>query len=318
MEDTRLAVNPNPNWQAVLRVVSMSGGLVAVNEPGPNVQIRAGKKGKTIHTLQISADTSLFHALQETGFHLIGTTFVVNENELKGLQRPQFWAFSPSKGWLAWDVKQKWRQITFAAAKADKMPLMDMASRIASGLTYAESRLLDLATAYSIQLGARLHENDAKEYERFKDTNSFAVYKAINALFWEMAVLRDTLAEFAASFCFSLVGIRTMRRLCKSLATAPFGDSLADEILHATDQASGGMAGEVHKLSELLHAPVLFGTSCRTCFCDTGHGKSPLFLARASNLLPTAQRHRQAFERAVAWPSFQFTGGIASCSIASA
>ena len=240
MVNTELAMDSNSEWPGVLRVVWIAGGIVAVNEPGPDIQINAGMAGHNICMLRISTFASLFETLQEKGFPILGTTFVVSPAELQGLRRPDFRAMSPSKSWIVWDVTQKWRQIAFAAGQSGGMSLMDVASRIASGLRYSEMRLHDLATAYSVQLRGRLHENKVKDYQAFKDTNSFEVYKAIHALFWEMAVLRDTLAEFAAVFCFSRVGVRSLRGLRKSLNENLPGDPLADEILRATDQSSRG------------------------------------------------------------------------------
>jgi hypothetical protein len=196
--------------------------------------------GRSICRLRISTYPNLFDALRKEGFPILGATFVVGPEELQGLRRPEFRAISPTKGWLVWDVQQQWRQIAFAAGTSGHMPLMDVASRIASSLGYSQMRLHDLLTAYSVQLRGRLHESEAKDYQAFKDTNSFEVYKAIHALFWEMAVLRDTLAEFAAAFCFSRVGVRRLSKLLKSLDENPSCDPLADEILRATDQSSRG------------------------------------------------------------------------------
>ena len=192
-----------PGWHNVLRLVWMSGGVVAVSEAGPKVQINAGLNGPKILELCLGSYASLFKVLQEQGFPIIGTTFVIDPEELEGLRPPDFRAAGPTAGWLVWDVKQEWRQIAFAAGKSDKISLMDVASRIASGLTYSQMRVYDLAAAYSTQLRGCLYKEEAKEYQAFKDVNSLEVYKTIHALFWQMAVLRDTLAEFAAVFCLS-------------------------------------------------------------------------------------------------------------------
>ena len=120
------------------------------------------------------------------------------------------------------------------------MLLLDVASRIASGLSYSQMRLHDLVKAYGAQLRGLLHREDPKEYQAFKDTNSIEVYKAIHALFWEMAVLSDTLAEFAAAFCFFRPGVRKLSRLCKFLKEKPPHDALCEEFLRITDQTSNG------------------------------------------------------------------------------
>jgi hypothetical protein len=233
-------MNTAKEWKNVGRIVWATGGVVAINEPGPNVKVTAGLGGHAIFNLSITSFPDLFSDLVRQRFKIVGVSFVSTPEELQGLRPPEFRAWSTANGWFMWNVIQSWRQITHAAAKANQMPLMSIASRLAMGLRYSEMRLRDLATAYSSQLRAYLCTSTAKEYAQFKDFNSFEVFKSIHALFWELAVLRDTLAEFASVFCYSLSGIRTMRGLCKELTSKPSRDALAEEMLRATDKKSGG------------------------------------------------------------------------------
>jgi len=191
-------------------------------------------------TLRIPTYASLLTAIRELDVSIIGATFIEGTEEALGLRRPQFRAFNTDEGWLVENMHQKWRQIAHASSQRDEMQLMDVAARVASGLSYSEMRLQDLAEAYSVQLRSCTHGNAIQEYRRFKDTNSPAVYKAIHALFWEMAVLRDTLAEFAAAFCFAREGVTTLTGLTRSLRKAPSSDDLARILLGATDETTNG------------------------------------------------------------------------------
>jgi len=214
-----------------------------VSEPGPRVHINVGVNGREILGVSLSAYSNLFIVLREQGFPIMGATFVIDPEELGGLRPPEFRAAGPAGGWLVWDVWQKWRQIAVGAGKSDKMSLMDVASRIASGLTYSQMRVRDLAAAYSTQLRGCLHNDEAKEYRAFKDINSYEVYKTIHALFWQLAVLRDTLAEFAAAFCFSRPQVTSLKGLLKSLRQDPVpGDPIAAEILQSGDKSGGWLA----------------------------------------------------------------------------
>ena len=167
---------------------------------------------------------------------------MIRPEEAQGLRPSEFRAMSDNNGWLVWDIHQQWREIAHASGRCDEMLLMDVASRIAAGLTYSEMRLHDLVEAYSIQLRGRLYKNTdmskENEYTRFEDTNSFSVYKAIHVLFWEMAVLRDTLAEFAAKFCFGQPEVSTLRGLIKRLKN--HADPLAGQLLKDADLVTGG------------------------------------------------------------------------------
>ncbi len=227
-------------WHEVVRLVWIAGGVVAVNEPGPIVQIRAGMAGHSICRLHIETYASLFEVLRQKGFPLLGATFVLDQAELQGLRAPEFRVVGPSRGWPVWEITQKWRQIAFAAGKSGHMLLMDVASRVASGFRYSQMRLHDLVTAYSTQLRGHLHESEPRDYQAFQDTNSFEVFKAIHAMFWEMAVLRDTLAEFAAAFCFSQAGVKSLKGLRKALKSSAVPDPLASEILRASDESAHG------------------------------------------------------------------------------
>jgi hypothetical protein len=236
-------MNSDSSWHAVLRLVWLTGGVVAVNEPGAKVQIKAGINGKLIETFEIGSYANLFAALRAKGLAILGVTFVIDRRELELLWRPEFRVMNPQRSWLIWDLKQQWREIASAASKSD-IHVMSIASRIASRLQYSQMRLEDLASSYSVQLGAHLHEADPSEYQAFQDGYCFEVYKGIHALFWEMAVLRDTLAEFAARFCFSIANVRTMNHLRKALAKNFSTDPLAREILDSTDESSKGWLAE--------------------------------------------------------------------------
>jgi hypothetical protein len=61
-------------------------------------------------------------------------------------------------------------------------------------------------------------------------------------LFWELVVLRDTLAEFAAAFCFSQPGIRTLKELVGFLKTATSDDPLSAEVISAFTEETGWLA----------------------------------------------------------------------------
>lgn len=205
----------NNDWPQVCRIVWLGGGIVAINKPGVSVQIQAGINGETLYDFQLSSYPSLFHILEQLGFTVIGATFIQDSDEMTGVRPPMYRAWAGS--YLVSDLHQQWRQIAHAAGSDNKMVLMDISSRIASELMYCEMRLLNLSEAYSTQLRGRSAQDLHKEFERFKDMNSSSVYLAIHALFWELAVLRDNLAEFSAKFLFSFEDISTFSKLLKKL-----------------------------------------------------------------------------------------------------
>src|ERR1019366_7334850 len=109
--DNELAMDAKSGWLTVLRLVWIAGGVVAVNEPGPDVQITAGMAGRSLSRLSINTYGDLFAALMARGFPTLGAIFVVSPDKLQGLQRPDFRAISPTKQCLPWEVQQRWGQI---------------------------------------------------------------------------------------------------------------------------------------------------------------------------------------------------------------
>jgi hypothetical protein len=232
-------MNPKREWPIALRLVWLTGGLVAVNEPEePDVQIKSNVMGRVFAAFTIPTYSALFSALKSLELRIIGTTFVTDEKQLVGFLAPEFRAAGTAVGWPVWDSRQQWRQVVFASSRKRQLHLMDVASRISAGLQYSEMRLYDLAASYSGQLHSRLHQDEVKPYQAFKDTNSPTVYKNIHALFWEMAVLRDALSEFIAVFCLGRNDATTLSGLLRSLNKIPSNDSFADEVRRIADRTN--------------------------------------------------------------------------------
>jgi hypothetical protein len=211
-------MNSQEEWPAVLRLVWLTGGLVAVSEPAEaEVSIKSNVAGRTFAKLTIATYTEMFSVLRSLGFRIVGTTFVTNAQELEGLQAPEFRAAGLNGGWPVWGATQRWKQIAFASSQKGQSRLMDVAARISAALRYSELCLHDLANAYSRQLRSRVQTKEPEPYVRFKDTFSSSVYKDIHSMFWEMAVLRDVLAEFIAVFCLGRSEATTLSGLLRFL-----------------------------------------------------------------------------------------------------
>src|SRR6516165_9497834 len=115
-------------WPAVLRLVWLTGGVIAISQPvSPVVEIKAGDGGSDLFAFQISSFAALYEALKAHGLSIMGATFYQSQEELAGLQPPDFRAASAAGAWHVWDAHQKWRQVVFAASKRGDLRLMDVA-----------------------------------------------------------------------------------------------------------------------------------------------------------------------------------------------
>jgi hypothetical protein len=234
-------MNTKSDWPASLRLIWLTGGLVAINEPESNlVSIHTSVNGRKLAEFNISTYGAIFSALKVRGFKIIGATFVTGSDQFEGTRATEFRMAGLDGGWRLWDTFQAWRNIVSAAAKANDMRLLDVSSRIAAGLQFSEMRLYDLAMSYSAQLHAHLKNAEPKEMQAFTDTFSPGVYKDIHSLLWEMAVLRDVLAQFVAAFCLGRDGITTLSGLRKSLKKETSTDLEANEFLSLSDKNTSG------------------------------------------------------------------------------
>jgi hypothetical protein len=78
-------MNSIQEWPAVLRLVWVTGGIVAVNEPAETeVSIKSSVAGRPFATLTINTYAEIFSALRSLGFRTVGTTFVTNAQQLEG------------------------------------------------------------------------------------------------------------------------------------------------------------------------------------------------------------------------------------------
>lgn len=223
-------------WPNVVRVVWLSGGLVAINEPGRLVKVEAGINGPILFSYQLGRYESLFVTLVAQGLSVVGVTYITDVDESQGIRPPKFRAyFLNQPQWRAFEAHHQWRRIAHAAARRDEMVLMDIASRIAIELSYCESRLQSLSEAYAIQLGSKGVQGDLSKEGWFQDLNSQRVYMDIHAVFWEMAVLRDYFAEFAAQFVFGIGKVTKFSKLLPKLAR----EGVADDELYILLREAG-------------------------------------------------------------------------------
>lgn len=222
-------------WPAVGRIAWLKGGLVAINEPGKTVKIEAGIGGPILFSYQLNNFGSIFSTLVAQGFSVIGATYITDVEESQGIRVPEFRAyFAKQSKWRAFEIHQQWRQVAHAASQQDKMALMDIASRIATELSYCETRLQGLSEAYAIQLGSKGRQGALNHEGGFQDSHSQRVYMAIHAMFWEIAVLRDYFAEFAAQFVFGIEKVTKFAKLVPALARSGIDrDELAQMLLAA-------------------------------------------------------------------------------------
>jgi len=210
-----------------------------LDNTGSKTVLSAGLGGPVLTEFNNPAFGQLFTTLTQLGVLVVGCEFYQDVEEMQGLRPAEFRVFMTGRGWLAHDTWDKWRQVATASMRADQMDVADGAARIAFEMQAVEHRLLELCRAYTNQLRSLVVQNELEDYKRFDDLNTGPVIHCVHALFYELAVLRDYLAEFMARFVFRVQGkdggpIRRMASLRKHLVTKPVEDPLCSEIIQST------------------------------------------------------------------------------------
>ncbi len=193
--------------------------------------------------MQFEIDTfpGLFVRVTQLGLLVIGCQFFQDADEVQALRPPVFRVYAPGHGWIAHDAWMLWRQVAATALRSDRMEIADGAARVAFELEAVEHRTLELCKAYATQLRALVVRNEIEPYKRFEDLNSGPVLHSVHALFCELAVLRDYLAEFISRHVFAIYKdktqpVRSMARPAAVLRAQPGDDPLANDLLASTDR----------------------------------------------------------------------------------
>lgn len=184
----------------------------------------------------------LFSCLSSCGVPILGITSFQFSDELTGRRVPLFMAWQDAEYW--WGAKQAhnlWHMVSYGSRVVGEGRLADLADRIACAIDEGQTHLQSLCRAYATQLGAQDADTWALSSRSFSDSHSQAIYAAIHSFFWQLAVLRDLLAEFTAEYVFGCHAVATYRGLLNELKS----DSTRDPELAATLLAAGDVGGWV-------------------------------------------------------------------------
>lgn len=238
MADTATVQFPDKNYRsppALAYQAWLSGGQVALyRTDSGRLDHTHGLSDFVFASLQPLRLEKLFSCLSTCGLPILGITPYQFPDELAGRHIPLFLAWQDTEFW--WGAKQahdRWHMVSYGAEAVNQTRLAGLADRIACAIGECQTHLRNLCRAYATQLGAQ----DANTWTLsrcFADSHSQAVYPAIHSFFWQMAVLRDLLAEFAADHVFGHHNIATFKGLLDRLKRDPTPDpKLAAELLNA-------------------------------------------------------------------------------------
>jgi hypothetical protein len=112
-------MEPKNAWPAALRMVWLTGGLVAINEPESNlVSIQTSVNGRKIAEFNTPAYPAIFSGLVVRGFKIIGTTFVTDPDQLEGTRAQEFRLAGLNGGWRLWDIRSKRGETSYRSTES--------------------------------------------------------------------------------------------------------------------------------------------------------------------------------------------------------
>lgn len=192
-------------WLA-FRVVHSLGGIRLVNEYGPPVKIIPNAINGKAASFKIASYGALFNSTEKIGLPIIGVEFFTHSGQFKGTDIPEwlsYYKFGESV-WANEEGIRLWSNIGTGAHKAKNGHLWDLGSRVSQQLRVCARRLNELSNSYNSQLLSVSEEKDFTKNNRFMNGYTWLCYLSIQSFLVDICILRDYLAEFAASYVFEL------------------------------------------------------------------------------------------------------------------
>lgn len=156
---------------------------------------------------------SIYRTLETFGLHIVGADFYSHAFEIRGIVLPN-WRPHHRKAQAVWtctETAQTWRNIAYAAFQKRNGKLWDVSSRIAYHLRACNWRLREISESYNNQLNARINAENFEPGQLFEDGYTPLVYLALQTFLIDACILRDYLAEFAASVFSRRFGLNTQK-----------------------------------------------------------------------------------------------------------
>lgn len=227
------------------RIIHLFGGCRAINGFEPMVYLDPAPIETESSALEVKSYGSAYPELEAFGLNIVGVDFYAHSLAIKELIPPEWRVCNHTKRtpWPCAQAIQKWSEIGHGAFQKKDGILWDQASRIAYQLRACTWRIREISESYKIQLNARVRQQDFKPGTRFVDGFTLPMYLALQAFLVDACILRDNLAEFAASFIFAsrypaLPKLTTMAGLKKHLISKveSSSDQLLEQLKGYTDE----------------------------------------------------------------------------------
>lgn len=242
-------------WPGVFRTAHMPGGLRAV-EIGPTV-VKFGPMIAGEATLTTTDFASLGKDLRRlTGLLPLGVEYFRTDEEIDGKAQSDWRCILPRQQnkWPTHEAELNWSGLSNSARLRGDSRLYLIAGSITSQNRFAAMRLLDLSNLYRRNIECVIASGmDMAENVVMRGYHADLLFSSIHAAFFEIATLRDYLAEYIAFAVFGDKDVDAFNKLSGLVRKRGTATALEAEIDAIYNQQSGWLFQFSERRNTLAH-----------------------------------------------------------------
>jgi hypothetical protein len=219
-------------WPCVFRTLHLPGGMRVVETAPGKAQFAPISTGSI--ELNIKSYQDIANELKRAiGLPILGCECFRDDEEIEGL-RPASWRpVLPKRAneWPTHVAELNWSGLSNVAQKRNDPRLYLIAGAITSQFRFASVRLLDLSESYFKNIDVILKSRtELSEGILVRGYFVDQLYSSIHAAFFEMATLRDYIAEYIAYQIYRDTKTNSMAWLFEKIQKGGFSTELEKEI----------------------------------------------------------------------------------------
>ncbi len=225
-------------WPNLVRIVHLSGGIRAVNNPGPIVSIIPSLNDSNI-TFEIPSYQSLIAGLKKQILSPLGIDFYRMPEEIDGLYPPYWRSVS-----TAHNAIDTWRQLFNSGHDEKDYEFAEISSKIAFQLKAIEYRLREISESYHSELSAVCAKKEFKHGNGIESPNSYPIYLSVHSFLIDACTLRDYLSEFLSIYHYGKYKkVDSLSSLLREVIKKnKIDDRISKVILEITDNPFGWLS----------------------------------------------------------------------------
>lgn len=242
-------------WPPAFQTAHMPGGIRAV-EIAPGI-IKFGPLTDGEKTLTLTSYPDFGRCLRvNTGLQPLGIEFFRTDEEIDGKAQSDWRCVLPAQAnvWPTNVAELNWSGLSNAARLKGDSRMYLIAGSITSQHRFAAMRLLDLSNLYTQNITSILSsKTEMKDNVLLRGYHADMLFSSIHAAFFEIATLRDYIAEYIAFGVYGNKTVDSFNKLPGLVKKRSAGTALEAEIDAIYDTGSGWLFEFSERRNTLAH-----------------------------------------------------------------